>query len=198
MSKSNKAKYVIASATLLTLLPAMSAYTPSTASAADFADASFKSVWIRTDKPVADGALKRSFYWGPIPGESLMEPYSQGVGGYRRVQYFDTSRMEINDPAGDKSNPFYVTNGLLTVELVSGKIQVGDAEYQDSQPADIPLASDNDDANAPTYASFVNLANTTLGDHPAEDQTGQVADMSVDKSGTVKADPAFDKYAVKY
>jgi hypothetical protein len=176
----------------------MSAYTPSTASAADFADASFKSVWIRTDKPVVDGALKRSFYWGPIPGESLMEPYAQGVGGYRRVQYFDKSRMEINDPAGDKSNPFYVTNGLLTVELVSGKIQVGDAEYQDSQPADIPLASDNDDANAPTYASFVNLANTTLGDHPAEDQTGQVADMSVDKAGTVKTDAAFDKYAVKY
>lgn len=198
MSKTTRAKYILASATLLTLLPALSAYTPSTASAADFADASFKSVWIRTDKPVADGVLKRSFYWGPIPGESLMEPYAQGVGGYRRVQYFDKSRMEINDPAGDKSNPFYVTNGLLTVELVSGKIQVGDAEYQDSQPANIPLASDNDDANAPTYASFVNLANTTLGDHPADDQTGKVADMSVDKAGTMKTDTAFDKYDVKY
>jgi hypothetical protein len=48
------------------------------------------------------------------------------------VQYFDKSRMEINNPNGDKNSPFYVTNGLLTVELMSGKIQVGmpmDAVY---------------------------------------------------------------------
>ena len=32
---------------------------------------------------------------GTDSGKSLMEPYAQGVGGYRRVQYFDKSRMEI-------------------------------------------------------------------------------------------------------
>jgi hypothetical protein len=194
----HKARAILAGATLLTLLPAVSAYSPTPASAADFADSAFRNVWLRTDKPVVDGTLKRSFYWGPIPGESLMEPYAQGVDGYRRVQYFDKSRMEINDPAGDRSNPFFVTNGLLTVELVSGKMQVGDAEYEDRQPADIPLASDNDDSNAPTYASFTKLANTTLGDHPADDQTGNVADMTVDKAGTVATDTAYDKYSVKY
>ena len=42
------------------------------------------------------------------------------------MQYFDKSRMEINNPDGDKTSPFYVTNGLLTVELITGKMQVGD------------------------------------------------------------------------
>jgi hypothetical protein len=202
---SNKRKYVLAGAALLTLLPALSAFGPAPASAADFADAAFKRVWVRTDKLVADGTLKRSFYWGPAPGDSLMEPYAQGTAGMRRVQYFDKSRMEINNPKGDPNNPFFVTNGLLTVELISGKMQVGDAEYQDRQPANIPLASDHDDANAPTYASFSELANSPLGDHPAQDQTGKTVDQSVNKAGQVSVcfiEPhctgGMDKYGVKY
>ncbi|HEX8231614.1 MAG TPA: DUF3160 domain-containing protein [Chloroflexia bacterium] len=185
-------------ALLLVLLPALPLQGTTPASAADFADQAFKRVWTRTDKVVADGMVKRSFYWGPAPGESRMEPYAQGVGGMRRVQYFDKSRMEINNPAGDRNNPFFVTNGLLTVELVSGKMQVGNAEYSDRTPANIPLASDNDDANAPTYASFAQLANTPLGDHTAENLTGQTVNQRVNKAGQVSRDAAFDKYGVKY
>ncbi|HYP21097.1 MAG TPA: DUF5107 domain-containing protein, partial [Chloroflexia bacterium] len=169
-----KQKRLLAGAALLlVLLPALPFQAATSAVAADFADPAFKRVWMRTDKLVADGAVKRSFYWGPAPGESRMEAYAQGPGGMRRVQYFDKSRMEINNPAGDRNNAFFVTNGLLTVELVSGKMQVGNAEYEDRSPANIPLASDNDDASAPTYASFQKLANTPLGDHPAQDLTGQ-------------------------
>src|SRR6266568_6855102 len=102
----SKYRYIAAGAALLTLLPTFSFYGSTPASAADFADASFKRVWTRTDKLVADGTVKRSFFWGPAPGESLMEPYAQGVNGMRRVQYFDKSRMEINNPAGDPNNPF--------------------------------------------------------------------------------------------
>ncbi len=43
----------------------------SSASAADFADPAFRSVWERTDKLVADGTVKRTFFWGPAPGERL-------------------------------------------------------------------------------------------------------------------------------
>lgn len=193
-----KSRRILAAVTLLTLLPAIPVYQTTPASAADFADAAFKRVWTRTDKPVADGTLKRSFYWGPRPGESRMESYAQGTGGMRRVQYFDKSRMEINNPAGDKNNPFYVTNGLLTVELVSGKMQVGDNQYESHQPAGIPLASDNDDPNAPTYASFSALANSPLGDHPATNMSGQVVNQQVNKAGAATGNAAFEKYAVKY
>ncbi|MEA2573829.1 MAG: hypothetical protein QOH93_1127, partial [Chloroflexia bacterium] len=185
-------------ALLLVLLPALPLQGTTPALAADFADQAFKKVWTRTDKLVADGAVKRSFYWGPTPGESRMEPYAQGVGGMRRVQYFDKSRMEINNPNGNKADPFYVTNGLLTVELVSGKMQVGNAEYEDRTPANIPLASDNNDSTAPTYASFQQLANTPLGDHPAQDLTGQTVSQSVNKVGQVSKDGGFEKYGVKY
>ena len=58
----------------------------------------------RTDKPVADGTVKRGFYWGPTPGADKQEAYEQGTGGARLVQYFDKSRMEINNPSGDKTS----------------------------------------------------------------------------------------------
>ncbi len=133
-----------------------------------FANPAYQRIWERTDRPVASGAVRRSWYWGPVPNTGgLQEDYAEGVGGKRLVQYFDKSRMEINNPAGDPNSPFFVTNGLLTVELISGKMQTSNSTYVDRYPADIPLASDADDANAPTYLSFQGVANTQLGEHPA-------------------------------
>src|SRR5690349_1097287 len=120
-----------------------------------FAHAAFQKTWERTDRPVSFGQVQRSFYWGPNPNTGgLLEDYAEGIGGKRLVQYFDKSRMEINDPNADPNNPFFVTNGLLTVELISGRMQVGNQAYETRTPADIPLASDTDDPNAPTYHSF--------------------------------------------
>src|SRR2546423_7314760 len=96
---------------------------------AGFADRAFQAAWERTDRPVAGGMVRRSFYWGPTPGAMLSEPYAEGAGGKRLVQYFDKSRMEINNPAADRNSPFYVTNGLLTVELVTGRLQVGNDSF---------------------------------------------------------------------
>src|SRR5690242_2740075 len=78
--------------------------------AQSFANSSFEATWGRTDKLVADGSVKRSFYWGPVPGATVSESYVEGVDGKRVVQYFDKSRMEINDPNGNPDSPFYVTN----------------------------------------------------------------------------------------
>ena len=75
-------------------------------------------------------------------------------------------------PLATSPDPFYVTNGLLTVELISGKMQTGNSRYETRYPANIPLASDNNDTNAPTYASFSLIANSPLGDHPFTDHTG--------------------------
>ena len=155
---------------------------PTTAQAG-FADPAFQRTWERTDKPVADGKANRSWYWGPTPGFATTEPYKNAPGGTRLVQYFDKTRMEINNPAGDKTSAFYVTNGLLATELMSGRMQVGDNDYEQRCAADIPLASDNDDANAPTYATFGKLTSAAKAD-----RTGQKATATTDKAGTVGTD----------
>ncbi|MGI8587281.1 MAG: hypothetical protein ACR2M0_06270 [Chloroflexia bacterium] len=169
-----------------------------------FADPAFQRVWNRTDLPVASHQATRAWYWGPSAGSTLNEIYDEGPGRIRRVQYFDKSRMEINNPSADPNGPFYVTNGLLTVELVSGEIQFGDGRYVTNAlnnppgPANIPLASDLDDANAPTYASFTKLANTHLGDHKAADRTHQAVAESVNHAGQVTPAPDKASYSVSY
>jgi phosphate/phosphite/phosphonate ABC transporter binding protein len=194
-----KSRQVLTVAALATLLaPALSSYHATPAAAADFGDAAFQRVWNRTDKLVADKSVVRSWYWGPTPGETKTEKYAEGVGGNRKVQYFDKSRMEINNPNGNPNDPFFVTNGLLTIELVSGKMQVGNSQYETRYPANIPLASDNDDANAPTYASFFLIANSPLGDHPAADRTGKTVIEDVNKAGIVSNNAGREKYGVKY
>ena len=160
-----------------------------------FASPAYQRTWERTDRPVASGAVKRSWYWGPNPNTpGLQEDYAEGVGGKRLVQYFDKSRMEINNPAGDPNNPFFVTNGLLTVELISGKMQTGNSTYVDRYPADIALASDPDDANAPTYLSFQGVSNTPLGDRPATSRLAQSVTATIARNGTVGDDPTKATY----
>lgn len=160
-----------------------------------FADPAFQRTWERTDKPVASGQVQRSWYWGPAPiSGALQEDYAEGAGGKRLVQYFDKSRMEINDPSADPKSQFYVTNGLLTVELISGKMQTGNTAYTDRYPADIPMASDSDDTNAPTYLSFQAVSNTTLGDHPADSKMGTPATSTITRAGVVSDDPTKSTY----
>src|SRR5205823_15109357 len=139
-------------------------------------------VWKRTDSLVASHAASRSWFWGPAPNtKGLTEPYAEGKGGQRVVQYFDKSRMEINNPDADPNGAFYVTNGLLVVELISGRVQVGDRSYQTRQPAAINVAGDANDTQAPTYKSFQGVANTVLGDHKTTDRTGQFATAQLNR-----------------
>jgi hypothetical protein len=135
-----------------------------------FADPAFQQVWARTDQPVAAGRTARSWTWGPQPLTARREPYGP-AGATRLVQYFDKSRMEINDPGGNPADPFFVTQGRLVVELVSGRIQVGPEAYENTLPAEIPVAGDVREnaatpypvvggyANALTYAGLYRYAN---------------------------------------
>jgi hypothetical protein len=128
------------------------------ASAEAPANAPFAATWSRTDDPVADGIVSRTWMWGPEAFSGLIdEPYADSPGGRRTVQYFDKSRMEITHPNGDQSVPWYVTNGLLVVELVSGRLQRGDGAFIDDQPAHVNVAGDPDDPSAPTYATIDGL-----------------------------------------
>ncbi len=125
----------------------------------DFANQSFKERWERTDRPVADGEIDRTWMWGPEANtDTLLEEYADSPDGVRQVQYFDKSRMEINDPTEDTGNLWQVTNGLLVVEMVEGRIQVGDDEFDHSpEPANVPIAGDVDVIPGMTYAKINEL-----------------------------------------
>ncbi len=151
--------------------------TTHTTAATPFAADAFKSVWSRTDALAGQSGVNRGYYWGPQPGVSISEDYAEGVNGKRLVQYFDKSRMEINNPHADKSSKFYVTNGLLTVELITGRMQVGDNKYVARYPAYINLASDADDPAAPTYASFRDLL------HSTDSHVGRSVTSNISRSG---------------
>jgi hypothetical protein len=156
-----------------------------------FADPAFQQVWNRTDSLVAGGNVSRTWFWGPGPNTTgLFEQYNEGTNGQRIVQYFDKSRMEVNNPAGDRTNPFFVTNGLLTVELISGFIQVGDADFVQFHSACIPMSGDFGDTLAPTYHAFAGVSNTQAGDHDATDLTGQTVTATIDRNGVVGDDPS--------
>jgi|GEM_PF-1650774 len=162
------------------------------AAAVDFAHPAFKRVWDRTDSLVASGQVSRTFFWGPAPLEAVREQYVDAPDGTqtRLVQYFDKSRMEINNPAGNQNTPFFVTNGLLTIELISGQMQIGNNAFVNRFSANIPISGDTDDPQAPTYASFLAVSNTRRSDHPQPDRTGQHATGTINKAGQVGNDPS--------
>src|SRR6187399_1057763 len=105
-----------------------------------FADPAFRRLWERADGPVAAGRVARSWLWGDTPFAGGYEAYADAPGGRRLVQYLDKARMEINNPAADPNGAFYVTNGLLVVEMLSGRLQTGDNSFAAYSPAAIPVA----------------------------------------------------------
>jgi sortase (surface protein transpeptidase) len=158
-----------------------------------FADSGFESVWKRNDQPVAAKAVARSWMWGPAPLSAGLEPYADAKdgSGKRLVQYFDKSRMEINDPKLAPTDRWFVTNGLLTVELISGRMQVGDSKFETTTPAGINIASDPDDGNAPTYASFGTVSNTSAGEQRRPDKSADgYATERINRKGDVTGDPS--------
>jgi hypothetical protein len=114
----------------------------------------FQRVWNRQDLAVAEQVSGRSWTWGPAANtEVLRETFVEGVEGKRAVQYFDKSRMEINDPTADPNSQWYVTNGLLPVELMTGRMQVGFNQFEFRGPAKVAAIGDPD--QFPTYADLL-------------------------------------------
>lgn len=157
-----------------------------------FAHDAFRALWERTDGPVAAGITLRPWIWGPAPGRTLTEPFAGLPGDSHLVQYFDKGRMEINDPNGDPDDPFFVTNGLLAVELISGQMQTGPATYENRGPATINIGSDADDRTAPTYQSFNGVSNIpgAPNERRATSQVGQPVRTAIDRQGRTQPWPA--------
>ncbi|HEX8600332.1 MAG TPA: hypothetical protein VF952_17660 [Chloroflexia bacterium] len=168
-------------------------YVPGGTANFPFAHPAFQRVWERTDAPVKSGQVSRTWFWGPGPNTvGLIEAYREGPGGRHLVQYFDKSRMEINNPAGNQSDPFFVTNGLLTVDLISGSIQEGDTTFREFHPACIPMSGDFGDTLAPTYFAFqkVSVNGDRVDTHQATSRVGQPITATIDRNGNVGNDPS--------
>ncbi|TVR74444.1 MAG: hypothetical protein EA415_05695 [Sphaerobacteraceae bacterium] len=120
----------------------------------EFATPEFQQVWDRTDRPVQEGVAERTWMWGPGANTDLtQEPYAEADNGERDVQYTDKSRMEMPVHPVDLESDWYITQGLLAWELMSGQVQVGDAEFVEAFPAEIQIAGDPN-SQGPTYATM--------------------------------------------
>jgi hypothetical protein len=98
--------------------------------------------------------------------------------------------MEINNPDADPNSIWYVTNGLLVNELISGQMQVGDNEFEAREPADIPIAGDPDSNGSPSYASFAELLDASGGEQ------GESITRTLNRDGVVDSDDQFGEYGV--
>ncbi len=156
-------------------------------------DSTFIRTWERTDKPVADGQVTRTWMWGPEPvTPTFTETYAEGslpdgTPGKRLIQYFDKSRMEFSDPTIDPEFVWAVTNGLLATELIAGRLQTGHTTFIESTPAHLPVAGDIEDPEGPTYATFTNLRDKV------SNRSGLIINERVNRSGDVSTDTTLDQ-----
>jgi hypothetical protein len=148
--------------------------------ATKFVDVAFASLWSRSDRPVARQQVSRSWLWGPAGIMARAESYLQVNGGLRQVQYFDKGRMEINNPQARRSDPWYVTSGLLVNELITGQMQVGNSEFISREAANVPIAGDPADSVGPTYASFASLVGRR-----AANRTDEQVNQRLLRDGTI-------------
>ncbi|MDQ2809719.1 MAG: CAP domain-containing protein [Chloroflexota bacterium] len=161
-------------------------------------DAPFIRVWAHTDWPLAASLVNRSWVWGPAPFDTRAEPYREGAGGVRQVQYYDKTRMEINDPTAPANSPFLVSNGLLVVEMVSGQVQVGRTSYETRAPSQEPVAGDTRAVNpdAPSYAAMRTVA-SLAGNNGALYHTGQPLVAYLDARGVAGNDVRLAGYGAQ-
>lgn len=154
--------------------------------------------WLTIDGPVARG-LAHSWTFGPDAWSVRWEPYAEAPNGQRQVVYFDKARLELTQPNGDASSPWFVTSGLLVREMVLGQLQLGDDRFRPRAPAEIPLAGDPAPQNpdAPTYASLRPRSALVTG-VPVPPRSGQPIVEILRRDGSVSADPARAMPGVTY
>jgi hypothetical protein len=181
---------------LVTSFASVAAYHEDDVTIHPFADDRFEARWAYNDKPVADLVIARTWIWGPSPyTPGRMEMYLDSPGNERLVQYFDKSRMELNDPALADDDIWVVTQGLLALDMMRGQVQVGDAAFatHSEGPSTENVAGDPGADNGPTYATMGGLIEAdarvegaTINERLALD--GSVStDVSLDAMGVTAA-----------
>ena len=164
---------------------------------ATVADPVFAQAWQRTELPVAAPALgtpPRTWLWGPRPLASGDDEFwKQAPDEHHLVQYWDKGRMQT-----DANAPGGVGVGRLVVELVGGRVQVGDDEWEDRQPSDDAIVGDAtpDNSQAPTYRSLSAVAFPAVTD-PAPQRDDSDITALLHRDGTVRPDHELARYGVQ-
>ena len=125
---------------LITGIVAGPAFIHGQAAPIPFGNTAFAAQWNSIEPKVPN-------FWGPAYQNIFPEQYQEATNGQRFIQYFDKARMEQTTAGGA------VTNGLLTVELITGQRQFGDNLFTTYPPATIPVVGDPTNT-FPTYASL--------------------------------------------
>jgi hypothetical protein len=109
----------------------------------------------------------------------------------RRVQYFDKSRMEITYPDAPVNDLWYVTNGLLVMEMATGRMQLGDNTFEQHEAAQVLVAGDqSDQSDSPSYATVAGLM-----DEPAR-AVGETIIERVSHEGVIFEDEIFENAGI--
>lgn len=145
-----RGRYLIWSGMVLVVTTMATVFAPlATQSASRFANTAFETQWQTLERSIPN-------FYGPLSTafDPSTEPYMEGIyngqSGVRLVQYFDKARLEQITP--DRR----ITSGLLTVELKSGNLQLGNATFAQYPPAYIGVAGDPG-GGGPTYADLQQL-----------------------------------------
>ena len=120
------------------LVPMQSTKRAEAAGVEGFAHPAIRTRWSHDDGAVANGSAARPWLWGPGAFYTTYEPYEDTPQGNHLVQYFDKGRLEVNDPAADRSSSWFVTSGLLVKEMVSGAAKQAPAPRTTSAPRRSP------------------------------------------------------------
>lgn len=167
----------------------------------------FARLWARTDKPVEDAAVARSWLWGPALGPVLTSPSPEAAAGWRYERLYEKGMMEINQPFDRMDTGWYVTPGRLAAQLlaegallaVAGDPDGGGPSYADLAAAPVQLsASETVTARLKSGEGVVHepaLAGygVTAGSYAPETgvYTADVFDHFLGQTGTVLDGDAF-------
>ena len=153
----------------------------------------FGRTWQRTDALVASHDVNRTWMWGPLPLTGRIEEiYEESPSGKRVVQYYDKSRMEFTDPNADPNAIWSVTNGLLVMELITGRMQVGEAAFVDREPSQVNVAGDQGSSTSPVYATFADHLAAT------DSRVAAVITERIDRNGEVTIDRSLAALGISY
>ena len=125
---------------LLATFVAVPAFTHGSAAPIPPGSPAFGTLW-NSIEPVVPN------FWGPAYQSVFPEQYREATNGSRLVQYFAKARMEQTTASGP------VTNGLMTIELITGQRQFGDNTFTAFPPSDLPVVGDPTNS-WPPYSAF--------------------------------------------
>lgn len=135
-------------------------------------DPTIQQVWQMVDGSTADGSAPRAWVFGPEPIAASIEYYPQSPTQHRKLVYYDKGRLDLVNPELPPGSIWMVSGALLVSEMLSGNVQLGETEFVEREPADIPIVGDLTQEEGVTYASLAPLSSVWSPDEEEETDDG--------------------------